>query len=152
MMSKIFNTIFEISLRTVIILSEYNDSSLSADMIAAIDFISIYGKSFGLSNTNLHGDNPFKFSEFANRRNLIHQALKQLVANGLAVVSYGENGFTYSITKNGLIYSDSLENKYANKLREMIYKARIYTNDKSTKDILNIINKASIHSLRKGGK
>lgn len=149
-MNKLFNTVYEISLRVVIILSEYEDSSLSADKIAAIDFISIYGKPFGLSNSNLHGDSPFKFSEFATRRELIHQALKQLVTRGLVIVSCDKNGFTYQISENGLMYSDSFQSKYANILRGMIHKAKNYTDNKSTKDILNLINKTSIRSLRKG--
>lgn len=63
-MSKLYNTPFEASLRILLILETSRNQSFSADMLAAIDFISIYGREFGISDENLHGDNNYKFSEF----------------------------------------------------------------------------------------
>ncbi|HEY4601969.1 MAG TPA: ABC-three component system middle component 2 [Cerasibacillus sp.] len=150
-MNSIFNSPFEISLRVIIILSEYEDSYLSADMITAIDFMSIYSNAFGLADTNLHGDNPFKFSELASRRELVQIALKELVANGFISVNSSKNGFMYFITNNGLRYSDSFESKYANTLREMVFKVREYTAHQSEKDVVNRINTVFFRSLKGGG-
>lgn len=148
-MINIFNTEFETSLRIVIILSEYEDSYLTSDMIAIVDFLSIYSNTFDLSDKNLHGNSPFKFSEFTSKRELIRQALKQLVSEGFVKVNCAENGFVYSITENGLRYSDSFTSKYSNLLRETVYKSREYTNNKTERDLLDMINNYSIDSIRK---
>lgn len=148
-MTNIFNTEFEVSLRIVIILSEYEDSSLTSDMITIVDFLSIYNNTFEISDKNLHGNNPFKFSEFASKRELVRQALKRLVSEGFVKVKCDENGFLYSITENGLRYSDSFTSKYSNILRETVYKSREYTNYKTERDLLNMINNYSIDSIRK---
>lgn len=150
-MNNVFNSPFEVSLRVLLILNDYEDLSLTSDRITAADFISVYGASFGISETNLHGDSIFKFSEFATRRQLIQQAIKILVIKGLITVNCNENGFTYSITKNGTNFCNSLESDYANIFREIVHKSRKYIIDYSEKDVLNMINEYSIHSLRKGG-
>ena len=55
-MKEVFNTSFEVSLRILIILNIVK-IRLSIDRISALDFISIYGKDFGVSKYNLHGNN-----------------------------------------------------------------------------------------------
>lgn len=149
-MNNIFNSPFEISLRVLLILTEYEGNYLSSDMLAATDFITVYGAAFGVSETNLHGDSLFKFSEFATRRELVGQAVKILVIKGLITVSCSKNGFNYAITQNGADYCNSLKSDYANTYREMVNKSRKYIIDSSEQDILNMINKHSIRSLKKG--
>lgn len=77
-MKDIFNTPFEASLRILIILNVIH-TRLSVDRITAMDFISTYGKDFGVSEHNLHGDNNFRFSEYASKRKIISEAIKSLV-------------------------------------------------------------------------
>lgn len=150
-MSNIFNSPFEVSLRVLLILNEYEGLSLTADKITIADFISVYGASFGIAETNLHGDSIFKFSEFATRRHLIQQAIKLLVIKGLIIVEFNKNGFTYTITNNGIKYCNSLESDYANSFREMVNKSRMHIVEHSEKDLLNMINEYSINSFKKGG-
>ena len=150
MMSEIFNSSFEISLRTLLLLSEYQGSYLSSDMITAIDFISVYGYDFGITSTNLHGDNIFKFSEFATRRELVQEALKTLVLKGLIEVSCGKDGFTYTITQSGINYCSTFKSDYANAYKDMVLNTREYINIKSELEILHIITQHSIQSLKKG--
>lgn len=119
-------------------------------MLAATDLISVYGAAFGISETNLHGDSLFKFSEFATRRELVQQAVKILVIKGLITVSCSNNGFKYAITQNGINYSNSLESDYAKIYREMVNKSRKYVIESSEQDVLDMINEYSIRSLRKG--
>jgi hypothetical protein len=149
-MNSIFNSPFEISLRVLLILTELEGNYLSSDMLAATDFITVYGEAFGISETNLHGDSLFKFSEFATRRELVHQAVKALVIKGLITVCCNENGFKYTITQNGIDYCNSLKSDYANTYREMVHKSCTFIIDNSEQDILNMINKHSIRSLKKG--
>lgn len=150
-MNNIFNSPFEVSLRVLLILNEYEDKYLTSDIITVVDFISVYGASFGISKTNLHGDSLFKFSEFAARRQLVQQSIKMLVVKDMFTVNCNENGFTYSITNNGIRYCNSLESDYANIFREMVHKSRKYIIDYSEQDMLNMINEYSIRSIRKGG-
>ena len=65
-MSEIFNSSLEISLRMLIILNTVR-SRLSVDRIAALDFISIYGKDFGVSeyNFSLFNDSTMNLFEEA---------------------------------------------------------------------------------------
>ena len=97
-MDRLFNSTFENSLRLLILLDEY-DMPQTLDMLYAVDFMTIYSKPFGLSEKNLNGDNDLKFSEFASQRDLVKEALKELVLNGNAeAVSY----------KDGLSFVDCL--------------------------------------------
>jgi hypothetical protein len=77
----VFNTSFEVSLRMLIILNTVQ-TRLSIDRITALDFIAIYGKDFGVSEYNLHGDNDYRFSEYTSKREIVSQAIKELVLRG----------------------------------------------------------------------
>ena len=101
-MNSVFNTTFEISLRTLIMLEIADEQPETADMIAAADFITVYGKDFGVSKINLHGNNSYKFSEFAQFRELVNMAVKLLVKKGLINVSRTNNGFSYSINQRAV--------------------------------------------------
>lgn len=149
-MNNIFNSTFEISLRVLLILDCSEDSYYSSDMLAAIDFISVYGHDFGIGVTNLHGDNLFKYSEFATRRELVKEAIKKLVLQGLISANCQKDGFTYSITNVGINYCNSLKSDYANSYRDVAYSAIELAKNKSQKELLKIINEHSLRSILKG--
>ena len=102
-MAKLFNSSFELSLRILLLLSISEDEGMTIDGVLAYDFITIYNRYFGLSETSLHGENDFGFSEFANRRDLIKEALKVLVLDGMITVLRKEDGFHYSIVIQQII-------------------------------------------------
>ena len=83
-MTKIFNSTFENALRLVLLLDTFKTPQ-TLDMLYAVDFISVYGADFGISDTNLNGDNHYKFSEFASRREVVRLALKEMVLQGFIV-------------------------------------------------------------------
>lgn len=147
-MSKLYNTPFEASLRILLILESSKNQNFSLDMLTAIDFISLYGRDFGLSNENLHGDNSYKFSEFALRRELIKTAIKHLVLDDLIKVSTTKQGFTYSANQKGLSFSEHLSSDYANTYRQAVYLVRGFISNKTEREVLEYINKRSIYSLR----
>lgn len=149
MNDKVFNTEFEISMRLLLVLSLSNNNKFTIDKLVTADFISNYSKEFGLSNSNLHGDNEFSFSEFSARRSLSQQAIKQLVLENLVRVSYSNDGFIYSITERGLALSNSLASDYANEYRLYAHKAIIYMDSKNEKELLNLISREASKSLRK---
>ena len=51
MMTNVFNTTFELSLRVLLALESSIDRPQTVDMITAIDFITVYGKDFGIETT-----------------------------------------------------------------------------------------------------
>lgn len=147
-MSKLYNTPFEASLRILLILETSRNQRFSADMLAAIDFISLYAREFGISDENLHGDNNYKFSEFALRRELLKTAIKQLVLDNLIKVSSTNQGFMYSANQKGLNYSKHLSSDYATTYRRAVKLVREFVFNKTEREVLQHINKRSVYSLR----
>ena len=113
----IYNSVTEIKLRILLLLSTSTQEFLSSDMIAALDFITVYGKEFGVSNKNLHGDNRYKFSELPSRREMVDKAIKSLVLDGMLEISLA-NGFEYQINSKGFDYIDSFETEYSSEYTE----------------------------------
>ena len=143
----VFNTSFEVSLRMLIILNTVQ-TRLSIDRITALDFIAIYGKDFGVSEYNLHGDNDYKFGEYTSKREIVSQAIKELVLRGYINPRYNKRGFTYSISKNGVIFCESLNDKYAEDFTEIVKKANAVFLDYSDRKLTHCINEYAIAVLR----
>lgn len=112
MMESTYNSVFEIELRILLLLEHSKQDFLSSDMIAALDFITVYGKEFGVSNENLHGDNRFKFSELPSRREKVFQALRELVKKNMVDIDLSK-GFKFQINSNGYQFIEKLEGNYA---------------------------------------
>lgn len=146
-MMNVFNTSFEVSLRMLIILNTVQ-TRLSIDRITALDFIAIYGKDFGVSEYNLHGDNDFKFGEYTSKREIISQAVKELVLRGYIIPHCNKSGFNYSISKNGVIFCESLNDKYAEDFTEIAKKANAVFLDYSDRKLTHCINEYAIAVLR----
>lgn len=122
---------------------------MTVDRISAYDFITIYSRYFGLSNTSLHGDNDFGFSEFAARRKLIQDALKSLVLDGMISVLRKDDGFHYSINENGKTLCRNLTTEYATTYRFLAKKVVENYNSMSEIEVLNLVSKESTKALRR---
>lgn len=151
MMNKLFNSVFENSLRILLLLAEF-DCRQSLDKIYATDFMVSYGATFGVSESDLNGDNQYKFSEFASRREIVRQALKQLVLDGLVRPDNSTVGILYSITDAGREYSNILGSEYAEEYRSTAKKVVEIVSNVSERTIIDKINKMSAESLRKGAR
>ena len=149
-MIDVFNSEFELSLRILLILKNSNFESLSIDRIAAIDFITVYGKDFGIVDYNLHGENNYRFSEFTSRRDLITKAIKILVVNRLVRAICRRNGFFYSISSLGAEYCLKLNDKYAQNYSDIVKYTLDYISEKSDRYLTDVINNYSILALRGG--
>lgn len=114
---KIFNSDFEMRLRILLLLSQ-TKRALSKEEIVNFDFITIYSADFGIGEENLHGDNKFKYGEFASREELAWVALKQLVVDGLVSVMTND-GFSYKISAEGLKYVNAMESAYSVEYRRI---------------------------------
>ena len=142
-MHKVFDSIFENSLRILLLLNEF-ETEQNIDTIYVTDFISLYGKDFRISKNNLNGDNCYKFSEFASKRQLIQKTLKHLVFKGLVLVINDNSGIKYKINDEGKTYCESLDSEYANEYRENANKAINYLNSKSLRAVTKEINSMSL--------
>lgn len=149
-MSKVFNTTFEISLRVLLILQESAQCFFTTDMLAAIDFIAVYGEDFSLAEHNLHGENPFRYSEFSLRRELMKQAVKSLVLEGFLSVKAARNGFVYAISLSGADYCVKFESDYAKSYRVLVRKALSFVSNHNERDILTSINRRSVSAFQRG--
>lgn len=148
-MNELFNTPFETALRILLLLETKSRTDFTINMIAAIDFAALYGKSFEFSDQNLHGDNLFKFSEFATRKELAGHGIKYLVQKGMVDVSSTKTGFVYSISDRGKELSTQLDTKYASDYREQVELALQHFSNDSEQLILNKLNKMAVSSLEK---
>lgn len=137
---------FEVSLRVLIIL-DVSNAGLSVDRISALDFMTIYGKDFGVSECNLHGDNDYRFSEYASKRDIISQAVKNLVLMGYILPHCNKSGFTYSISKRGISFCRALNNEYAEKYSTIVKKAHSTFSSCSDRKIAYTINEYAISGL-----
>lgn len=146
----VFNTPFEVSLRLLQAFSIAAEKWLSADMVAVIDFIAIYSDSFGLDVANLNGNSGFKFSEYAARRMIVREAIKQLVLDEYLEVTGAEAGYVYRISKEGLHYARRFKTSYARRYRIAVRAASEHIAGMSEKEAVSLINKTAINALRKG--
>ena len=112
-MSNVWGTSFEVSLRVLLTLEASPRDWLTSDRIAAADFITVYGKDFGIAGENLHGDNSYKYSELALRRELIKEALKASVFRRFVDVKSTPDGFVYALGKLGGDFCADFESGYA---------------------------------------
>ena len=149
-MNDVFNTLFEVSLRSLLVLETAEKRCITSDMIAAVDFITVYGKDFNISDDNLHGDNNFKFSEFAVRRDNVNKAVKRLVVEGYVTVAVTQNGFAYSINDTGTEYCSKFENEYAESYRTLAQKTWEIVSQKPERAVIELINRHSVSSVKRG--
>lgn len=138
-MHKVFDSIFENSLRILLLLNEF-ETEQNIDTIYVTDFISLYGNDFGISQKNLNGDNNYKFSEFASKRQLIQETLKYLVFKELVLVVSDDLGIKYKINEESKTYCETLDSDYANEYRINASKAISYLNSKSLRAVVKEIN------------
>lgn len=148
-MTELFNTPFETSLRVLLLLETEARTDFSINMIAGVDFASLYGKSFNISDMNLHGDNLFKFSEFATRKELTRDGMDILVRRGFVDVKPTKDGFIYQISPKGKEFSRRLDTKYSKDYRRQVTLALKHFSGDSEQSILNKINKLAVASLEK---
>lgn len=144
---KIFNSDFEMKLRVLLLLSQ-TKRALSREEIVNFDFITIYSADFGVGEENLHGDNKFKYGEFASRQELCWIALKQLVVDGLVTV-VTKDGFSYKISAAGLQYANDMESAYSIEYREIARKVFAQYSNYSEKETRSEIDKKAIDSARR---
>lgn len=148
-MNEIFNSSFETGLRVLLLLSSIQPQAATIDRITAYDFITIYGRDFGVSKTNLHGDSNFNFSELASKRTNCNEGIKEFVLDGLISIKHTEEGFTYYLNQSGRKYVESLSSDYATQYLEISKEVHQKFSSVSDEEIIKLINKKAINELRR---
>lgn len=147
-MNKLFNSQFEMQLRIMLLLSADENRIMSLERIVTLDFITIYGAEFHVSDHNLNGDSLYKFSEIASRRRVMQEAIRKSVLDGFLEVEV-TNGFQYKISGIGKQYIDSLESKYAVDYREAMTVALGMYYEKNDQELMKIIQNHSIENVER---
>lgn len=120
-MSEPFNTTLEISTRLLLVLYATPSVERSLEELAAMDYLACYAESFGIGDTNLHGDGEFNFGEMADRLIASERACAFMVTRGLAQAHMRVDGFTYSITNAGRQLCNQLNSEYASDYQAAIH-------------------------------
>lgn len=150
-MPRVFNSTLENALRIILLLDAFGTPQ-NTDMLYAADFIVVYGRTFGIADDDLNGDNQYKFSEFVSRRTMVQKALKELVLNGLVMPSEIDSGIVFQITDTGRKYCDSLESDYAREYKAIAKKVVQFVTGKTERSVIALINRMSATSLREDVK
>lgn len=145
-MNRIFNTSFENSLRVLILLSTIK-TSFTVDKITAWDFIAVNGKSFGLTATDLHGENSFTMCEYTARRELISIAIKDLVLRGLITIEERDNGFCYKINDKGKSVVEKFQTNYAREYTLAIENTSRFCLGKTERQLVNYISEKTTKKI-----
>ena len=100
MSSSVFNSIYETSMRLILLLYTF-DGPLSSEELFVFDFVATYGKEFGLTDVSLNGDSEFTLSKATLRRKRVVEAVSYLVRNGYITLIAEENKTKYELTERG---------------------------------------------------
>lgn len=144
-------SIFEISLRILLILNEQQDKSLDEQQIGAVDFISVYAADFGLLDENLHGYSSYRFSEYPARKHMVASALKNLVLDGYVRLRPTSTGYRYSVTEAGKNVCGKLTSNYAEEYILAIQAVIDGFNGANANAMLKEINRLTVQSLKEVG-
>lgn len=144
-------SIFEISLRILLILNELSTSTLDEQQIGAIDFISVYAADFGLLDENLHGYSNYRFSEYPARKHMVASALKDLVLDGYVHLYPTSTGYRYFITEVGKTVCGKLTSNYAEEYIIAVQTVIHRFDNANAEVMLREINNVTIQSLKEVG-
>lgn len=148
-MNDLFNTPFESGLRALLILSVVAPENVSVDRMAAYDFMAMYGKDFGLTTFNLHGNSVFNFSEFPAKRSLLTKGVKDIALDGLITILQTASGFMYQINKNGITFVKALDTDYSQQYFEALKKVHATYSTESDANLTKIISAKALSTLRR---
>lgn len=146
-MNNIFNSLPEVAMRILIILSISNKEK-DIDTLTTIDFISTYSKDFQINDINLHGDNNFNYCGFASRRILIQKSLSVLLEKHFIKTIDSKNGIEYSIIEKHKKICENLKSTYSKKYKEIVNIVLFKYKNKSIKEIIDEVNEHITNNIK----
>jgi hypothetical protein len=133
-MRSILDSVFEMSLRILLILDEMPES-LSNDKIAIIDVYTLYGGTLGAAERNIHMENCFILDEYDARRELTKRAVKYLVIRNLIKISRDKSGIKYIITEQGRQFVSEVTSEYAKEYKTALFSVKRFIADKTEQEL-----------------
>lgn len=138
MSSSVFNSIYETSMRLILLLFTF-DTPLSSEELFVFDFVATYGKEFGLTDVSLNGDSEFTLSKATLRRKRVMESISYLVRNGYITLIAEENETKYELTERGNeFYKKIFQTGYSEKyiLTVELGKKELFTKKNKVLDLL----------------
>lgn len=138
MTESFFNSDYEMALRLLLLLNAA-PGPRSMDWLHGVDFMVVEGRSFGLSERDLNGIQPFRAGIFAGSRPRVHAGLLRLVKAGYATGVMLPTGAVYLSTMSGNRFGRSLSSTYAQDYRSIAKRAVSAVRGLSDRDVLNAV-------------
>lgn len=132
-------TIFECALRFLVLL-ESSGKLMSEYELVTFDYISTFGRDFGIADYNLNGDNVYRDSEYYTRRKIASEAIRTLVLRGFVDVD-DSDGFRYRISEKGISVADRVDGAYQATYTELTKKAFEKYGEYSETSIIQLIER-----------
>lgn len=133
MSSSVFNSIYETSMRLVLLLFAF-DAPLSSEELFVFDFVATYGKEFGLTDVSLNGDSEFTLSKATLRRKRVMETISYLVRNGYVTPVIAKSETKFELTDKG--------NEFYKKISQLGYSEKyILTVELGKKELFTKKNK-----------
>ena len=138
MSSSVFNSVYETSMRLILLLYAFG-GPLSSEELFVFDFVATYGKEFGLTDVSLNGDSEFTLSKATLRRKRVMESISYLVRNGYITLIAEENETKYELTERGNeFYKKISQTGYSEKymLTVELGKKELFTKKNKALDLL----------------
>ena len=138
MSSSVFNSVYETSMRLVLLLYNF-EAPLTSEELFVYDFVATYGKEFGLTDVSLNGDSEFTLSKATLRRKRVMESISYLVRNGYITLIAGKNETKYELTERGNeFYKKISQSGYSEKymLTVELGKKELFTKKNKVLDLL----------------
>lgn len=100
MSSSVFNSVYETSMRLVLLLYNF-EAPLTSEELFVYDFVATYGKEFDLTDVSLNGDSEFTLSKATLRRKRVMESISYLVRNGYVAPIMLDGDTKYELTEKG---------------------------------------------------
>ncbi|MGX8679639.1 MAG: ABC-three component system middle component 2 [Sphaerochaetaceae bacterium] len=146
-MSDLFNSVFETSLRVLLLMPIINEPA-SFDKIALLDFMTTYSKVFNLTDENLNGNSDFVFSEYTLRRELVKSAIKKLVLEGLLTPSIEEECLMLASSSQGRTAQTKMVDSYSKKYQAAAKTVLAFTKNMNEQQIASLITEKAVSSVK----
>ena len=125
----------------ILILLCVGGNTVNIDRMVSYDFMTTYGKYFGMDEENLHGDNEYGFSELSARRKVMMESIRYLVTRDLIEAVDTDKGFSYRITGWGAAVVEGMSSEYALRYRQVmgrVCSAMAGLSDKELRDRIDL--------------
>lgn len=133
MSSSVYNSVYETSMRLVLLLFAF-DAPLSSEELFVFDFVATYGKEFGLTDVSLNGDSEFTLSKATLRRKRVMETISYLVRNGYVTPVIAKSETKFELTDKG--------NEFYKKISQLGYSEKyILTVELGKKELFTKKNK-----------